>query len=136
MKKAMSVMASMAILLLGISCATAQPDLVKTVADGCKVELEKYCADVTQGDGKVLACLYAHGEKFSPKCEYALYDAAVQLERAVAALSYLVNECDDDMEKYCSAIEPGEGRVLDCLNKQGKNVSERCRTAIKDMGLK
>jgi len=129
-------MAAAAILLLGISCATAQPDLVKTVADGCKVELEKYCADVTMGDGKVLACLYAHGEKLSPKCEYALYDAAVQLERAVAALTYLVNECDDDMEKYCSAVEPGEGRLLDCLNKQGKNVSERCRAAIKDVGLK
>jgi hypothetical protein len=135
MKKVMSVLV-LAVLLLGFAYATAQADPVNTIAEGCKVELEKYCSQVTPGDSRVLACLYAHGEKISPKCEYALYDAAVQLERAVAALTYLVNECDDDMEKYCTAVEPGEGRILDCLNKQGKNVSERCRGAIKDVGLK
>ncbi len=38
----------------------------------------------------------------SNRCEYALYDAAAQLERAVAALTYVANECNDDLEKYCS----------------------------------
>ena len=83
-----------------------------------------------------MACLYAHEEKLSPKCDYALYDAAVQLERAVSALAYVANECDADMEKYCESVAPGEGRLLDCLKKQGKNVSERCRGAITDVGLK
>ena len=136
MKNAMRVLVVLAILLLGFSCATAQQDLVKTVADGCKVEIDKYCSQVTPGEGRVLACLFAHGEKISPKCEYALYDVAVQLERAVAALAYVANECDADMEKYCATTAPGEGRLLDCLKKQGKNVSERCRSALKDVGLK
>lgn len=136
MKKTMSVVTVLAALLLGSACATAQQDLVKTVADGCKVEIQKYCSQVTPGEGRGLACLYAHGDKLSSKCEYALYDAAAQLERAVAALSYVANECDADMEKYCKTIEPGEGRLLDCLNKQGKNVSERCQEALKDVGLK
>jgi hypothetical protein len=47
--------------------------------------------------------LYAHGDKISGQCEYALYDAAVQLERFVAALTYVTNECEDDLEQYCMA---------------------------------
>lgn len=96
---------ALAVLLLGVAFTGAQADPINTITDGCKVELEKYCSQVTPGDGRVLACLYAHEEKISPKCEYALYDAAVQLERAVSALAYVANECDADMEKYCETVE-------------------------------
>jgi hypothetical protein len=76
------------------------------VATGCEKELAAYCQGVTPGDGRILACLYAHADKLSGQCEYALYDAAAQLERAVAALAYLVNECGDDLDKHCAAYRP------------------------------
>ena len=136
MRRMMIFLVALGILSLGINNASAQQDLVETVANGCKMELEKYCAQVTPGQGRVLACLYAYGDKLSSKCEYALYDAAVQLERAVAALSYVANECDADMEKYCGSIQPGEGRLLECLEKHDKKVSGRCKQAVKDVGLK
>lgn len=63
-------------------------------------------------------------------------DAAVRLERAVAALSYVANECDEDLEKYCESIAPGEGRLMECLEKHDKDVSGRCKQAIKDVGFK
>ena len=136
MRRIVIFFGALAIMLFGINSAIAQQDLVETVANGCKTELEKYCNQVTPGQGRVLACLYAYGDKLSSKCEYALYDAAVQLERAVAALSYVANECDADMEKYCESIEPGEGRLLECLEKHDKEVSGPCKQAIKDVGLK
>ena len=91
---------------------------------------------MTPGQGRVLACLYAHGDKLSAKCEYALYDAAVQLERAVAALGYVANECDADLEKFCSSVAAGEGRLPQCLEKNDKQVSGRCKQALKEVGLK
>ncbi len=136
MKRMMIFFVALAILLIGITSANAQQGLVETVANGCKVEIEKYCSQVTPGEGRVLACLYAHEDKLSSKCEYALYDAAAQLERAVAALSYVANECDADLEKYCKSIAPGEGRLLDCLEKHDKQVSGRCKQALKAVGLK
>jgi cysteine rich repeat protein len=114
----------------------AEQSLVQTVAEGCRAELETYCKDVTPGDGRILACLFSRGDKLSGKCEYALYDAAAQLERAVAALAYVVNECADDLEQNCSGVAAGEGRLLDCIEKNDKNVSIRCKDAIKDVGLK
>ena len=127
--------------VLGIVILTSIPalageNLVQTVADGCKAELETYCKDVKPGEGRVLACLFAYQDKLSGKCEYALYDASVQLERAVAALAYVVNECADDLDKHCRSVEAGEGRLLECIEKNDKNVSARCKNALKEVGLK
>jgi hypothetical protein len=119
-----------------VTPATAQESLIDSVANGCKAELEKYCSNVTPGEARVLACLYAHGDKLSGRCEYALYDAALQLERAVAALAYAANECSTDLKKHCSKVEAGEGRLLECLQANDAKVSKRCKKARKDVGLK
>ena len=136
MKRTMIVLMALGIMSLLFTNAATGENLVQTVTEGCKVELEKYCKNVTPGEGRVLACLYAYGDKLSPKCEYALYDAAAQLERAIAALSYVANECDEDLDQYCSAVASGEGRLLECLNKKSKQLTSRCKQALKDVGLK
>ena len=123
-------------ILLFVIPVMAQQSLIDTVANGCKAELEKYCSNVTPGEGRVLACLYAYGDKLSGRCEFALYDAAVQLERAVAALSYAKNECSADLKKYCAGVEEGEGRLLECLQKNDAQVSSRCKQARRDVGMK
>ena len=119
-----------------VSNATAAENLVETVAKGCEKELTSYCSNVTPGEGRILACLYAHSDKLSGQCEYALYDAAVQLERFVAALAYLANECGDDLDKFCSGVEMGEGRLLKCLDDNSEKISARCTQALKDVGAK
>ncbi|MEE8311476.1 MAG: cysteine rich repeat-containing protein [Candidatus Binatia bacterium] len=115
--------------------AGAQEDLIKEVQTGCEKELKSFCANVTPGEGRVLACLYAHGDKLSGRCEYALYDAAAKLERAINVLSYVANECLDDAEKLCAGVEMGEGRIIECLNKHKGDLDARCTQALKDTGL-
>ncbi len=122
--------------LFAMSASVAAEDLVDSVAKGCEKELKTYCSKVTPGEGRVLACIYAHNDKLSNQCEYALYDAAVQLERAVQALVYVVNECEADITKHCTNIKPGEGRIAACLDKNKSKVSKRCNQAIKDVTAK
>ena len=133
--KAILLVMAAAVFML-VSNANAAEDIIESVAKGCEKELTSYCSNVTPGEGRVLACLYAHNDKLSGQCEYALYDAAVQLERFVAALSYLANECDADLENFCSAVEAGEGRLLECLDDNSKKISARCTQALKDVGAK
>lgn len=109
---------------------------VEAVVQGCEKEITTYCKDVSPGEGRVLACLFAFQDKLSPKCEYALYDSASQLDRALNAITYAVNECRDDLKSYCADIKPGEGRLRDCLEKNEEKVSARCKTAIKEIDLK
>jgi hypothetical protein len=136
MKKRFFLLAVVAIFFVSNSSAWAADKIVETVAKGCEKELTSYCKDVTPGEGRILACLYAHSDKLTGQCEYALYDSAVQLERFVAALTYLANECDADMEKFCADIAVGEGRVLKCLDDNAEKISARCTQALKDVGAK
>ena len=136
MKKLHFVFLAVTVLLFITIPALAGDNLVQTVVNGCQKELDNYCKDVTPGQGRVLACLYARSDKLSGQCEYALYDAAAQLERAVAALSYVVNECGDDLKNLCSGVQAGKGRLLKCLEKNDSKVSDRCKQSLKDVGLK
>ena len=136
MKKSYLVFLTVTILLFSGTSALTADDLVQTVVNGCKQELTTYCKDVTPGQGRGLACLYAHSDKLSGQCEYALYDAAAQLERFVAGLSYVVNECKDDLQKICSGVPAGQGRLLNCLERNDSQVSGRCKQALNDVGLK
>jgi hypothetical protein len=110
--------------------------IVETVARGCENELKTYCKDVTPGEGRVLACLYSFWDKLSDQCDNALYDAAAQLQRAVAALSYVNSECWDDLKAYCATIPSGEGRLLQCLDRNDAKIRKRCRQALMDTGMK
>jgi hypothetical protein len=38
--------------------------------------------------------------------------------------------CKADFEKYCSDVQRGGGRGIECLNKQHDQLSEACRTAL------
>ena len=109
---------------------------VETFAEGCKQELTTYCKDVTPGEGRIIACLYAFQDKLTPQCEYALYDSVSQLDRMLTNLSYAVGECRDDLKKNCADVKPGEGRLLDCLNRNEAKISDRCKGALKETGLK
>ncbi|MEE4293362.1 MAG: cysteine rich repeat-containing protein [Xanthomonadales bacterium] len=113
--------------------AFAQNDPVDMVMTGCSSEIEQYCSQVTLGDGRLLACFFAHEDKLSGQCQYALYQASAQLEAAVNALIYLATECEQDIVTHCAAVEAGEGRILECLHAAGDAVSEACTTAMNDV---
>lgn len=107
-----------------------------TFSKGCQQELTTFCKDVTPGEGRILACLYAFQDKLTPRCEYALYDSIGQLDRTMTNLSYAVGECRDDLKSFCMDVKPGEGRLLDCLNQNEAKVSKRCNAALQEVGYK
>jgi hypothetical protein len=136
MRKRVVLLAVVAMFFVSISSAWAAKNVVEIVAVGCDKELTSYCSNVTPGEGRILACLYAHSDKLSGQCEFALYDVAVQLERFVAALSYVANECDTDMDKFCAEVAIGEGRILKCLDENASKISARCTQALRDVSDK
>jgi hypothetical protein len=115
---------------------SAQQTLLESVAKGCDKEIKTFCKDVTPGEGRVLACLYSSWDKLSDQCDNALYDAAVQLDRALTAMSLVANECRDDFKSYCNDIQPGEGRLLQCIDRNYAKVSRRCKQALKEVSAK
>ena len=137
MKKTVLLFSVVAAFFVLTTTAHASENIIDSAIEGCKKELTTYCSNVTPGEGRILACMYAHNDKLSGRCEYALYDAAAQLERFVSALSYVINECEDDLKQYCASVEAGEGRLAECLLVKNKDkISKRCNQAMKDVDLK
>jgi hypothetical protein len=123
---------ALCILLLGFS-ASASADIVETIAEGCAAEIENYCSQVTPGEGRLLACFFAHEDKLSGKCEFAMYNAAAELEHAVNSLAYVAAQCEKDILANCGDVAVGEGRVLDCLEANQESVSDACKQAVDEV---
>ena len=119
-----------ALLLVG-SAAQAQDSLLNFLAEACKEDKAKYCSQVTPGDPrKMLACAYAHQDKLSGQCSYALYRASSAMEQMAAALNYLAESCAGDIEILCSDVRAGEGRIMACLEQNADQISPSCSKAI------
>ncbi len=100
----------------------------------CKTELETYCQTVTPGEGRGLACIYAHNDKLSRPCENALYDSADEFRKAGEKLDEFAGACQADIEKLCSTVAIGEGRILACLKQNKTQVSETCQKMVESAG--
>jgi hypothetical protein len=37
------------------------------------------------------------------------------------------NPCSDDIQKYCSDVTPGEGRLAKCMKKHASELSSGCK---------
>jgi hypothetical protein len=114
----------------------AEKGPTETVLEGCQKEFETYCKNVTPGESRLLACLYAYEDKLSLRCDYALSEASIRLQRALNSLSYLANECRDDLKAYCSAVQPGAGRLLTCLDVNQEKLGQRCKNALEDLAIR
>ena len=150
--RSLCVVAAVAALLVVISAPLARPGAAQTpardvtaamrgeldnqVLDGCNTELARLCAEVTPGEERLLACLYAHGDKLSKQCDYALYNAAARLERAISAVTYVASECRAELETHCAEVEAGEGRVAQCLKDHASELSPGCDQALTEVGAK
>ncbi len=74
----------LSVLMVCGGCATTDPIRLADIgSEGCQAEIETYCKDVTPGEARILACLYAHEDKLPERCLYALYEASGQLARSL-----------------------------------------------------
>jgi len=132
---------AVALLVFGAS-ANAQSDAagraqarimagVKKLEAGCAADAQKYCTTVTPGDGRLFFCIIAHEDKLSTKCDYALFEASRNLERALNRIEDAADACWNDIEKHCANIPEGGGRIAQCLSAKQASLSQQCQAAVK-----
>ena len=65
---------------------------------------------------------------FSAAGAAILAGAQTNLEKLDKA--YRQGPCSNDLKTYCSRVQPGEGRVADCLAQHFREIQPACRGAI------
>ena len=118
MVRTLAVVAAMAILPF------AQMTLAQEEDSPCQADVEKFCADVEPGGGRIAACLRQHRSELSEEC---ITQGQEMRKRLLAARE----ACDDDVDKFCQGVEPGEGRVVACLKGHMRDLSKDCRSVMR-----
>ena len=135
MKSIFGILAALSIMAQA-SISFAQSSVVEKVVKACQTEIQSYCSQVTLGEGRMLACFYAHEDKLTVQCINALYDGMATLERAVESISYIASQCRQDIRSLCGETVPGQGRIAECLLDKKTQLSSHCSGAIEEVGLK
>ena len=113
-----------------IMCGAAGAEDVR---HGCKEDVKKFCSDVTPGEGRIMDCLKAHGDKISPQCKETMHEKMEKMhEKAKEAHA----ACKEDIQKNCADVKPGEGRIMHCLKEHEEALSAQCKDELHKMHKK
>jgi hypothetical protein len=89
----------------------------------CAEDVQHLCSSVPHGQPKAVAqCLGKNRQSLSTQCSQALDRA-----KRVAAFR---RSCGQDVKNVCSDTQPGEKRVLTCLQQNQDSLSDACKTLV------
>jgi len=110
--------------------ASAGTGSAASVHEACKADIDHYCDTVTIGNGRLMACLYAHENKISEDCDNATDDILAILDTVLAKIVDVQSQCISEIKKFCSDVKYGEGRILTCLKDNSSSLAEDCKKAM------
>jgi hypothetical protein len=88
----------------------------------CEADIEQLCPDSLDGSVRT-GCLKQRASQLSPLCQSQLHERFVKWKED---RSRLMAACDEDVKRFCRAVKPGSGQILQCLQSHGQEVSDRC----------
>lgn len=117
-------------LLISAFSHGAVAQVPKGVLEACETERETFCREVTPGEGRLFACMYAYEDKLSKGCSKAIDDFADAMDYLFANANEALAVCAPDIEENCSEIAAGGGRILTCLAEKKAEVGKECQEVV------
>jgi len=92
----------------------------------CADDAAKFCKDVQPGGGRMARCLNEHEKDLSPPCREQMVRMKERFKETQAS-------CQDDVQKFCGAVTPGQGRIRECLKEHLEELSPDCKAHASDV---
>ena len=74
----------------------------------------------------MISCLYAHEDSVSEACDAATDDVGDLIDGFFANISDAYATCAPDIEKNCSDVKIGQGRLVSCLASNQEKLGTDC----------
>lgn len=91
----------------------------------CREDMEKFCSEAGDEKGAKMKCMMEHKEELSAECKE-------MHSKAKEALSEVREACKEDVKKLCGDVESGEGRIMKCLREKRAELSDACKSEMKE----
>ncbi len=92
----------------------------------CEAEIEQLCPDSLDGSDRT-RCLKRRINQLPPLCQSQLQERFVKWKEDRGRL---IAACGVDVKRFCRALKPGSGQILQCLQSHDQEVSDRCYQAL------
>jgi hypothetical protein len=102
---------------------------MKDMRKSCAGDVAKFCKDVAPGHGRIAVCLNEHPNDLAPACKKMVDQVMPLMNAPMEAHS----DCASDVQKLCSDVPAGSGRVGFCLGEHSAELSPACKKHIADM---
>ena len=89
----------------------------------CGADLQRFCATVQPGGGRLVECLSSHTDELSAACGNVIAAAGRGGAKLRAA-------CGADLQRFCATVQPGGGRLVECLSSHTAELSAACGNMI------
>jgi hypothetical protein len=91
----------------------------------CDAQLQQLCPVSLTGEER-RRCVLQRMKQMDPPCQQI---ARQRLVRWREADGYKL-ACVDDVKRVCRGVNPGDGRMLQCLQEHEQELSERCYQSL------
>ena len=129
MKKSLSFAALAAFSVFLLSERLPAADQITPGA--CKADVQKLCAGVQPGDGRIMQCMKQHESELSDACKQNI---AIRKTKRKERVSEFRAACADDAKRFCADVAPGGGRKIACLRRHQSELSPTCQQALAPAG--
>ena len=102
------------------------PSSVQATRLKCEAGMEQLCPDSLDGAVRT-RCLKQRAKQLPPMCQSQLQERFVKWKED---RSRLIAACREDVKRFCPAVKPGGGEILQCLQSHDQEVSDWCYQAL------
>lgn len=89
----------------------------------CADDAARLCKGMQPGGGRIANCLREHRDELSPACKERMAAAKKRMQEAK-------DDCHEDMQKHCKDVQPGQGRIAQCLKQHEAELSADCKAHL------
>jgi hypothetical protein len=86
----------------------------------CRADVERLCPGTQPGHGGAMRCLRGKEDQVSAECKAHIEEMLQKFHAGVEA-------CKPDVEKFCQNVQPGGGRIRQCLQQHEAELSDACK---------
>jgi hypothetical protein len=91
----------------------------------CEAEVQQYCPDSLLGEDR-RRCVMQRIKRLDPPCQQIVRQRLVHWREAEG---YRL-ACVEDVKRVCPTVQPGDGRILQCLQEHEQDLSEACYQSL------
>jgi hypothetical protein len=96
---------------------------IERVEDACGPDIERYCGDISPGEGRIAACVRAYSDRLSRRCRFTLWRVSRTIRQNVQSIA---DECLGNIQQQCG----NAGNIGDCAVQKSSSLSPTCQKVV------